>query len=90
MVFGPVNGVMSELTYDCRNRLVSAGGLTYGYDAENNRISITNDKTTTYFAYDTVALVSRILTAETGDKTVYYVYGTGLVSQEDDETYLIE
>ena len=88
MIYGPVNGVMSELTYDCRNRLTSAGGVSYVYDAENNRISMTNGDSTTYFTYDTVAQVSRVLTAETGDKTVYYVYGTGLVSQEDDENLL--
>ncbi|MBR3044305.1 MAG: PKD domain-containing protein [Oscillospiraceae bacterium] len=88
MIYGPVNGVMSELTYDCRNRLLSAGGVTYSYDAENNRISMTNGDSTTYFAYDTVAQISRVLTAETDGKTVYYVYGTGLVSQEDDENLL--
>ena len=40
MTYGPVNGVMSELTYDCRNRLVCAGGVSYTYDAENNRIAV--------------------------------------------------
>lgn len=33
MTYGPVNGVMTELTYDCRNRLASAGGMRYTYDA---------------------------------------------------------
>ena len=39
MTYGPVNGVMTELVYDCRNRLVSAGGVEYTYDAENVRLS---------------------------------------------------
>lgn len=43
MTYGPVNGIMGELTYDCRNRLVSAGGVRYTYDAENNRISAETD-----------------------------------------------
>lgn len=45
MIYGPLNGEMSEFVYDCRNRLVSAGGVTYEYDAENNRISKTAGET---------------------------------------------
>ena len=37
MVYGPVDGTMQHLTYDCRNRLVEAGGISYEYDAENTR-----------------------------------------------------
>ncbi len=31
MTYGSVDGVMQELTYDCRNRLVEAGGARYAY-----------------------------------------------------------
>ena len=34
MIYGPLNGKMAEFEYDCRNRLVSAGGVSYEYDAE--------------------------------------------------------
>ena len=39
MIYGPLNGEMTEFAYDCRNRLVSAGSLTYEYDCENTRIA---------------------------------------------------
>ena len=39
MVYGPVDGKMTELEYDCRNRLIKAGDITYEYDSENNRIA---------------------------------------------------
>ena len=31
--YGPLNGVMTEFTYDCRNRLVSAEDVVYTSDA---------------------------------------------------------
>ncbi|MBR6627669.1 MAG: hypothetical protein IKL04_06820, partial [Lachnospiraceae bacterium] len=96
MTYGPVNGVMSTLTYDCRNRLVSAGGITYTYDAENNRISAETDTYLEEYVTDTVSSsLSRVLTAtryekqkdasgketlDAGSTTTYY-YGTGLISE---------
>lgn len=84
MTYGPLNGTMAEFTYDCRNRLVSAGGVTYAYDAENQRISKTANDIKTSFVIDTSGALSRILTQETAGVTTYYVYGTGLISQEQD------
>jgi YD repeat-containing protein len=51
------------MKYDCRNRLVSAGGTTYAYDAENNRISKTVDKIKTEYVIDSTDSLTRILTA---------------------------
>ena len=84
MTYGPLNGTMAEFTYDCRNRLVSTGGVTYAYDAENQRISKTANDIKTSFVIDTSGALSRILTQETASVTTYYVYGTGLISQEQD------
>jgi YD repeat-containing protein len=42
MTYGPLNGQMAVYAYDCRNRLTLAGGTAYGYDAENNRIRVTD------------------------------------------------
>ena len=63
MIYGPLNGEMADFKYDCRNRLVSAGGTTYAYDAENNRISKTVDKIKTEYVIDSTDSLTRILTA---------------------------
>ena len=63
MIYGPLNGKMADFKYDCRNRLVSAGGTTYAYDAENNRISKTVDKIKTEYVIDSTDSLTRILTA---------------------------
>ena len=44
MVYGPVNGVMKTLCYDCRNRLREAGNVRYEYDAENVRTAVITKK----------------------------------------------
>lgn len=63
MIYGSLNGKMADFKYDCRNRLVSAGGTTYAYDAENNRISKTVDKIKTEYVIDSTDSLTRILTA---------------------------
>ena len=88
MIYGPLNGKMADFKYDCRNRLVSAGGTTYAYDAENNRISKTVDKIKTEYVIDSTGSLTRILTASTDSKTTYFVYGIGLISQEYDNEVL--
>ena len=64
MIYGPLNGEMTEFTYDCRNRLISAGNLSYEYDAENNRIAIidSKEKTRTEFVINTNTSLSQVLT----------------------------
>ncbi|MBR4085805.1 MAG: RHS repeat-associated core domain-containing protein, partial [Lachnospiraceae bacterium] len=90
---------MSELVYDCRNRLVSAGGITYTYDAENIRIKSENADYVEEYVTDTVsASLSRVLTmtvyekkagvTETNGTTTTYLYGQGLISEETEGTYL--
>ena len=62
MTYGPVNGVMTELAYDCRNRLISAGGITYTYDGENNRIGAEGGDWVEEYTVDTVSSsLSRVL-----------------------------
>ncbi|MDO4945468.1 MAG: polymorphic toxin-type HINT domain-containing protein [Ruminococcus sp.] len=90
MIYGPLNGEMAEFEYDCRNRLVSAGGISYEYDAENNRISQTeNGAKTDYVVDSNSSTLTRILTAAKEDDTTYYIYGIGLIAQENDGEYLI-
>ena len=45
MTYGPLAGVMTKFTYDCRNRLVQAGDYHYEYNSENVRISAENKET---------------------------------------------
>ena len=62
MTYGPVDGVMTELTYDCRNRLVSAGGMKYTYDVENIRLSAETTEYVEQYVTDTVSSeFSRVL-----------------------------
>ena len=103
MTYGPVNGVMSELVYDCRNRLISAGGVTYTYDPENNRISAETDGYREVYVTESVASsLSRILSVtryektagengeiELGDgTTTVYVYGNGLIYEYNEDEVL--
>lgn len=86
MTYGPLNGVMTSFTYDCRNRLVSAGNTTYAYDAENNRISVTVGSTTTsYVVENNSGELSKILSSTTNSKTTLFIYGNGLLAQNDDD-----
>ncbi len=86
MTYGPLTGVMSTYTYDARNRLTTAGTTTYLYDAENNRIGVAdsvyqiNDR----YVINPQATFSQVLIKidAQGNKT-YYVYGLGLIGQED-------
>ena len=89
MIYGPVNGVMSELTYDCRNRLVSAGGVTYTYDAENNRIGMASDRHSESYVVDMVsASLSRVLTITDGaGTTTLCIYGQGLICEKTGDIY---
>ena len=78
------------MKYDCRNRLVSAGGISYEYDAENNRISQTENGAKTEYVVDSnSSSLTRILTAEKEGDTTYYIYGIGLIAQENGNEYLI-
>jgi RHS repeat-associated protein len=86
MITGPLNGQMASYTYDSRNRLVAAGNLTYEYDAENNRIGVTEDvngsPVKTEYVVNPQAALSQVLIKTVGNEQTYYVYGLGLIGQE--------
>jgi len=78
---GPLtNNMFVSYTYDARNRLLSAGGLNYGYDPSANRVAITNGANVTRFVVNPNAALSQVLvrTKPDGSKT-FYVYGVGLL-----------
>jgi len=94
MVYGPVNGVMTDLSYDCRNRLIYAGGVRYEYDAENTRIAEETSDYRAVFVTDVVSSdLSKVLVKKTYKKSNgvvstnsidrLYVYGNGLISETE-------
>lgn len=87
LLSAPISGVLSSLAYDSRDRLLTAGGLTYGYDAENRRVSTTSTAGTTTYVYDPNAQLSRLLmSVSTSGSITKYVYGLGPIYQETDGT----
>ena len=61
MVYGPVDGKMTELEYDCRNRLIKAGNITYEYDAEGNRIVTNTPEYREEYVYNASASLVHVL-----------------------------
>ncbi len=74
---------LGALTWDARNRLTSAGGITYAYDAENRRTrSVATGGTTTYI-YSRGAKLDRLLVKNNPDGSVTrYIHGAGLLYEE--------
>ncbi len=97
MTCGPMGGVMTSFTHDCRNRLIKAGDTTYEYDAENTRTAVqTKDRRKEYIV-DKEAVYCQALSITTYEKNLLgqytketgctlYTYGNGLISQEDIRT----
>ncbi|MEW6183575.1 MAG: PQQ-binding-like beta-propeller repeat protein [Bacillota bacterium] len=88
MKYGPLNGAMAAYTWDARDRLTAAGGLSYTYDAEGNRTGVTEGGSQTSFVVDPNAALSQVLikTDASGNQT-FYVYGLGLIGQEENGAY---
>ncbi len=81
---GPIDGALTTLVYDIRNRLESAGGVAYTYDAENRRVSLTQNGVTTDYVQDPQGALSRLLVSTTGSSTTRFVYaGDRLLYQEN-------
>ena len=78
---------ISTYGYDSANRLISAGGHTYTYNAENTRIrNLCSDSDTTY-TYNTNCRLSQLLTKTENGITTKYVYGLGLIGEENCEQF---
>jgi len=62
MTWGPLtNNTLTSHSYDARNRLLSAGGLNYSYDALGNRVAMTNGATVTKLVINPNAGLSQVL-----------------------------
>ncbi|MCI5120688.1 MAG: RHS repeat-associated core domain-containing protein, partial [Candidatus Electrothrix sp. AUS4] len=78
----------ASFIFDSRNRLRKVGSTLYTYDAENQRIAVTESGATTRYVINPNAPLSQVLIRvdQAGEKT-YYVYGIGLIGQEKDGAY---
>ena len=83
LTYGPLtNNTFGNYTYDARNELTSASGLSYGYDPAGNRTSLTNGTNVAVYVIDPRS--SQLLMRIKAGITNYYVYGTGLLYESDE------
>src|SRR6266478_830563 len=75
------NSTFASYTYDARNRLLNAGGVTNAYDAMNNRVGQTSGTNITILVVDPNFNLSRVLMRIKNGVTNYYIYGPGLLYQ---------
>ena len=80
------NGV-SSFTYDSANRLITADGHTYTYNAENVRIRNLCENEDTTYTYNTNCRLSTLLCKTTNGVITKYVYGRGLIGEETNSSF---
>lgn len=80
----PLNGtLLGNLTWDARNRLLTAGNTTYTHDAENRRVSTATGNATTRYTWSRGASLDRLLVKQNADgSTTRYIHGLGLLYEE--------
>ena len=83
LLSAPVSGTLGALTWDTRNRLTSAGGVTYAYDSENRRTMSVATSGTTKYAYSRGAKLDQLLVKQNPDGSITrYIHGEGLLYEE--------
>ena len=82
LTYGPLtNDDFVNLTFDARNRLLNAGGVTNLYDAMNNRIGQFHGTNAVQYVVDPNWGLPQTLMSIKNGVTNYYVYGAGLLYQ---------
>jgi RHS repeat-associated protein len=84
-----MNNTFGTYTYDARNELTSAGGVSYGYDPAGNRTGLANSYNNNTFVINpngSQLLMRMNLCGACTDPFVtnYYIYGAGLLYQIDE------
>ena len=78
---------VTAFEYDSANRLIKSGENTYTYNAEDVRIrNLCSDADTTY-TYNTNCKLSQLLQKTTNGTTTKYVYGLGLIGEEENGAF---
>jgi RHS repeat-associated protein len=75
------NDTFVTYTFDTRNRLQNAGGVTNSYDAVNNRIGQTYGTNITAYVVNPNSKLPQVLMRIKNGVTNYYIYGAGLLYQ---------
>ena len=73
MIFDPVTG--NNYAFDPENRITGAGGYTYTYDTDGNRVEKSNGTTGTIYWYTTLGIVAE--SDLSGNLTSEYVFFDG-------------
>jgi len=82
MTSGPLtNDTLFTYTYDARNRLSNAGGVTNAYDPAGNRIGQTYGTNWASYVINPNSKLSQVLMRIKNGVTSYYIYGAGLLYQ---------
>ncbi len=83
LLSAPLNGsLLSSVAWDKRNRLTSAGGTAYVYDAENRRVSSSSAGQTTTYTWSRGKLDRLLVKTNPDGSVTRYVYGLGLLYEE--------
>ncbi len=69
--------------YDSSNRLICTGDNEYTYNVENTRIRNLCEGVETKYVYDVNSRLNKLLVKTTDGVTTKYVYGRGLIGEED-------
>jgi RHS repeat-associated protein len=82
LTYGPLtNDNFAAYTFDSRNRLLNAGGVTNAYDGMNNRIGQTCGTNSIIYVVNPNAKLPQVLERIKNGVTTYYIYGAGLLYQ---------
>jgi len=85
MTLGPLpDGSLGAYAFDIRNRLQSVGGISYGYDPEDERVSLTDGTDTTTYVNENNLGLTKVLQRTRNGETTRYVWGVGLLYEVDD------
>ena len=88
MIKGPLSGAVKDFQFDSRNRLVHGGTVSYTYTAENSRIAVAENGKKSSFVINPAYLSQVLMKTDADGVKTFYVYGLGLIGQEQAGAYL--